>query len=84
MKTIEQSAEDYALGEAENDDNIGKEKINIAKDGFIAGARLYELHIFNLIWTIDELTSKDSLLRHSNSFSVLKELVGYDNEVKEI
>jgi hypothetical protein len=83
MKTIEKSAEDYSIREVENELNIGKEKIDIAKDGFIAGARLYELHIINLIWSIDELTSKDSLLRHSNSFSVLKELVGYNDDVKE-
>jgi hypothetical protein len=83
MKNIEKSAEDYAIGEAEKEENIGKEKIDIAKDGFIAGARLYELHILNLIWSIDELTSKESMIQHSNSFRVLKELVGYDSEVKE-
>lgn len=83
MKKLEQSAEDYAIGEAEKDENVGKEKINIAKDGFIAGARLYELHILNLIWVIDEFTSKDNMIHHSNSFRVLKELVGYDSDVKE-
>jgi hypothetical protein len=40
MKTIEKSAEYYSIREAENELNIGKEKIDIAKDGFIAGARL--------------------------------------------
>jgi len=83
MKTIEESAEDYALAEAEAESNLVKERIYIARDGFIAGAKLYELHIATLILTIEQLTPLSSAIRHSSSFRVLKELIEHDNSVKE-
>ena len=59
---IEEVAEEYGIGEAENEDNIDKSKINIAIDGFIEGANFagfhYQMEITELIQKINGLTNQ--------------------------
>lgn len=83
MENLEDEALDYAVGEAENDNNLGKPLVKVAEDGFIAGAKWFDSkypyileHMANIIILIEELEPVGGMIRHSNSYRNLKKMIG--------